>query len=108
MVKLASAWASFEQDARVGDSYSLQFRQENFSFTAYTCTAILTDSKGVTIETLTVTKSGTGDDTLTVSATAAQMSKPAGVYYWTLRIAQGATLTTIASCRLTLKGLPLW
>ena len=107
-VNIPQSWAQIEQAHPVGDSYTIAIVQEGFSFTAYTCTAILTDAKGNALETLTVTKSGPGDDTLTITATAAQMTLQSGVVYWRLKIALGAVVTTIAICKLTLKALPIW
>jgi hypothetical protein len=107
-VNIPQSWAQIEQAHPVGDSYTISIIQEGFSFTAYTCTAILTDAKGNMLEMLAVAKSGTGDNTLTITATSEQMAKQSGVYYWRLKIAQESEVTTIAICKLTLKALPIW
>jgi len=100
--------ARVEQLVRYGDSYSLTLRRADFSFTAYTCTAILYSAKKAVILTLAVAKSGTGDDTLTITATDAQMQLPLGVYYLRLKIASGAVVNTLLENKITIINLPTW
>ena len=100
--------AQVEQKHQQGDSYSMTLRRTGFSFTAYTCTAVLYDAKKATILELDIAKSGTNDDTLTATATSSQMSIPCGVYYMQWRIESEDVVKTLLYNKITVIDKPTW
>jgi len=91
-----------------GDSYSMTLRLADFAFTTYTCTAILYDAKRQNILEFDVEVTGTGDDTLIISAEPADMLLPLGVYYMQVKIEKTGITKTLLYNKLTIIDKPTW